>query len=109
MASALFREAPQGTCTVEAKLDLPITEAPDCRSQAGIVAFRSLKESIHLAPTRTGPTRQVFLWIGRDRDSWPEKQIGPSADTMWLRMRHTVNTKTGEGVTAKFDYVRFYH
>ncbi|MGI5440615.1 family 43 glycosylhydrolase [Streptomyces shenzhenensis] len=146
MASALLRAAPKGTYTVETKLHLPITDAPDGRSQAGIIAFRSPKDSIHLAPTRTGPTRQVFLWIGRDRDSWPEMQIGPSADTMWLRMRHTVNPKTGEhmyqaatsrdgkkyiwggvwhlpagddpriglvslageGLTAEFDYVRFY-
>ncbi|MER8002544.1 family 43 glycosylhydrolase [Streptomyces sp. NPDC095613] len=96
MASALLRKAPKGTYTVEAKLNFPITDAPDGRSQAGITAFRSPEESIHLAPTRTGPTRQVFLWIGRDRDSWPEMQIGPSADTMWLRMRHTVSPKTGE-------------
>ncbi|MFI6699097.1 family 43 glycosylhydrolase [Streptomyces sp. NPDC050509] len=147
MASALLREAPKGTYTVEAELDFPITDAPNGRSQAGIIAFRGPEESIHLAPTRTGPTRQVFLWIGRDRDSWPEMQLGPSADTMWLRMRHTVNSKTGEhmyqaatsrdgkeyiwggvwslpagddpriglvslageGVTATFDYVRFYH
>ncbi|MGC4938529.1 family 43 glycosylhydrolase [Kribbella sp. DT2] len=146
MASALLRDAPKGTYTVETKLRLPITDGPDGRSQAGLIAFRSPKDSIHLAPTRTGPTRQVFLWIGRDRDSWPEMQLGPSADTMWLRLRHTVDPKTGEhlyrsatsrdgkhyiwggvwhlpagpdpriglvslagkGLTAQFDYVRFY-
>jgi hypothetical protein len=146
MASALLRNAPTGTYTVETKLNFPITDAPDGRSQAGIIAFQSPKNSIHLAPTRTGPTRQVFLWIGRDRDSWPEMQLGPSADTMWLRLRHTVDPTTGEhlfrsatsrdgthyiwggvwhlpagsdpriglvslagkGVTARFDYIRFY-
>ncbi|MEV5809700.1 family 43 glycosylhydrolase [Streptomyces parvulus] len=96
MASALLRDAPKGTYTVETKLHLPITAGPDGRSQAGLIAFRSPQESIHLAPTRTGPTRQVFLWIGRDRDSWPEMQVGPSADTMWLRLRHTVDPATGE-------------
>lgn len=146
MASALLRDAPTGTYTVETKLHLPITDAPDGRSQAGLIAFQSPEDSIHLAPTRTGPSRQVFLWIGRDRDSWPEMQIGPSADTMWLRLRHTVDPTTGEhlfraatsrdgehyvwggvwhlpagkepqiglvslagtGLTAEFDYVRFY-
>ncbi|MFS8199640.1 family 43 glycosylhydrolase [Streptomyces sp. CWNU-52B] len=96
MASALLRDAPKGTYTAEAKLRFPITDAPDGRSQAGLIAFRSPADSVHLAPTRTGPSRQVFLWIGRDRDSWPEMQIGPSADTMWLRMRHTVDPRTGE-------------
>ncbi|WP_262697964.1 MULTISPECIES: hypothetical protein [Streptomyces] len=146
MASALLRDAPTGTYTVETKLRFPISDAPDGRGQAGMIAFRSPADSIHLAPTRTGPSRQAFLWIGRDRDSWPEMQLGPSADTMWLRLRHTVDPKTGEhrfqpatsrdgehyiwggvwhlpagsdpsiglvslageGVTARFDYVRFY-
>ncbi|MFD4258927.1 hypothetical protein ACFWR9_15175 [Streptomyces sp. NPDC058534] len=50
MASALLRDAPKGTYTVEAKLHLPITDAPDGRSQAGLIAFRSPEDSIHLAP-----------------------------------------------------------
>ncbi|MGD7704807.1 family 43 glycosylhydrolase [Microlunatus sp. Y2014] len=96
MASALLRDAPEGTYTVEAKLHLPITDAAVARAQAGIIAFRSPADSIHLAPSRVGLSRQVLLWIGRDNDAWPEMQMGPSADTMWLRLRHTVNPDNGE-------------
>lgn len=148
MASALLRDPPQGTYTVETKLHLPITDAPDSARgrQAGLIAFQSPEDSIHLAPSRTGQSRQTLLWIGRDRDSWPEMQMGPSADTLWLRLRHTIHPGTGEhlfqvatsrdgghyiwggvwhlpagadpqiglvslggeGLTATFDYVRFY-
>lgn len=96
MASALLRTPPPGDYTVETKLHFPITDAPNVRSQAGLIAFVSPEQSIHLAPTRTGLSRQVLLWIGRDRDAWPEMQMGPSADTMWLRLRHSLHPTTGE-------------
>ncbi|SDE17408.1 family 43 glycosylhydrolase [Glycomyces harbinensis] len=150
MASALLRDAPEGTYTVETKLHLPISEDPAVdesqRPQAGLVAFQSPEDSIHLAPVRNGPSGQVLLWIGRDRIPWPEMQVGTAADEMWLRLRHTVDPDTGEhlfqaatsrdgehyvwggvwqlpegvdpqiglvsmageGLTATFEYVRFY-
>jgi hypothetical protein len=50
---------------------------------------------LQLAPTRTNAVRQTFLWPGTDPSPWPEAiQLGPSADTMWLRLRHT--TQSGE-------------
>lgn len=150
MASALLHDAPEGTYTVEAKLHLPISEDPATdesqRPQAGLVAFQTPSSSIHLAPVRNGPSGQVLLWIGRDRNPWPEMQVGTAADDLWLRLRHTVDPDTGEhlfqaatsrdgadytwggvwhlpegadpqiglvsmageGLTATFDYVRFY-
>nr|WP_255672576.1 family 43 glycosylhydrolase [Glycomyces amatae] len=150
MASALLRDAPEGTYTVETKLHLPISEDPATdesqRPQAGLVAFQSPESSIHLASVKNGPSGQVLLWIGRDRNPWPEMQVGVAADELWLRLRHTVDPDTGEhlfqaatsrdgehytwggvwhlpegaepqiglvsmageGLTATFDYVRFY-
>lgn len=146
MASALLRDAPTGTYTVETRMTFPITDADPSRAQAGLVVFQSPESSIHLASTRNGDSCQVLLWIGRDRDPWPEMQLGPSADELWLRLHHTLHPETGEhlyqaatsrdgetwiwggvwhlpadvepqiglvsmggtGLTATFDYVRFY-
>lgn len=96
MASAMLRDAPKGNYIVETKLTLPITSGPNNSAQAGLIVFASPEHLLRLSPVRTGNSRQVLLWIGLDANPWPEMQGGPSADTMWLRLRHTVHPQTGE-------------
>lgn len=97
LASVMLCDAPEGTYTVETKLHFPLGPEMDrTQVQAGIIAWNSREDSIHIAPTTVGTTRQTFLWIGRDRNPWPEMQLGTSADTLWLRLRHTVDPDSGE-------------
>lgn len=96
MASAMLRDAPQGDYIVETKLHLPTTAGPNNSAQAGLIAFADPEHLLRLSPVRTGNSRQVLLWIGRDANAWPEMQGGPSADTLWLRLRHTTEPTTGE-------------
>ncbi|MEQ7007919.1 family 43 glycosylhydrolase [Actinopolymorpha sp. B17G11] len=96
-ASVLLREAPEGTYTVETKLTLPLGTGPRGYERAGLVAWIDRVDSVHVAPTSTGATRQAFLWVGPDASPWPDAvQLGPSADTLWLRLRHTTHPGTGE-------------
>ncbi|HEY3557197.1 MAG TPA: family 43 glycosylhydrolase [Kribbella sp.] len=93
-ASVLLRDAPAGDFTVETKVSLPF-EGTTGNARAGLIAWTSRTQSLQLAPTRTGAVRQTFLWPGADPSPWPEAiQLGPSADTMWLRLRHT--TRDGQ-------------
>ena len=92
----LLRDAPEGDYTVETRLSLPF-QGSTGNARAGLIAWASRTESLQLAPTRTGAVRQAFLWPGADDSPWPEAiQLGPSADTMWLRLRHTRQPDTGE-------------
>lgn len=96
-ASVLLRDAPEGSYTVETKLHFPLgPELDNTHVQAGLIAYIDRPRSIHLAPAVVGTSRQALLWIGRDRNAWPEMGLGPSADTLWLRLRHTINADTGE-------------
>ncbi|WP_161606141.1 family 43 glycosylhydrolase [Microlunatus speluncae] len=95
-ATVLLRDAPEGDFTVETRLSLPFSGSTG-NARAGLIAWASRTESLQLAPTRTGAVRQAFLWPGADDSPWPEAiQLGPSADTMWLRLRHTRQPDTGE-------------
>lgn len=96
-ASVLLQDAPVGDYIVETQLHFPLgAEVDNTRLQAGLIAYIDRPRSIHLAPAVVGTSRQALLWIGRDRDAWPEMGLGPSADTMWLRLHHTVHEETGE-------------
>ncbi|TWD84047.1 glycosyl hydrolase family 43 [Kribbella amoyensis] len=96
LATVLLRDAPEGDYTVETRLSLPF-DGSTGNARAGLIAWASRKQSLQLAPTRTGAVRQAFLWPGADASPWPEAiQLGPSADTMWLRLRHTTQPDTGE-------------
>ncbi|HET6743987.1 MAG TPA: family 43 glycosylhydrolase [Kribbella sp.] len=93
-ATLLLRDAPTGDFTVETKVSLPF-EGSTGNARAGLIAQASGTQSLQLAPTRTNAVRQTFLWPGSDPSPWPEAiQVGPSADTMWLRLRHT--TRDGQ-------------
>lgn len=95
-ASVLLRAAPEGDYTVEAKLSLPFAGGTR-NSRAGLIAWSTRTDSLQLAPTMTGAVRQTFLWPGADATPWAEAiQLGPSADVMWLRLRHTRQPDTGE-------------
>lgn len=95
-ASVLLREAPEGQYMVETRVTIPLDDA-DQRERAGLVAMVTRDESLHVAPVPTGATRQAFLWPGSDNSPWPEAiQLGPSADTLWLRLHHTIHPETGE-------------
>ncbi|GAB3425386.1 family 43 glycosylhydrolase [Flindersiella endophytica] len=95
-ATVLLRDAPEGDYTVETKLSLPF-QGSTGNARAGLIAWASRTQSLQLAPTKTGAVRQAFLWPGADDTPWPEAiQLGPSADMMWLRMRHTTQPDTGE-------------
>ncbi|NIK59796.1 family 43 glycosylhydrolase [Kribbella shirazensis] len=95
-ATVLLRDAPQGDYTVETRLTLPF-QGSTGNARAGLIAWASRTQSVQLAPTRTGAVRQAFLWPGADPSPWAEAiQLGPSADTMWLRLRHTTQPDTGE-------------
>lgn len=96
LATVLLRDAPQGDYTVETRLSLPFAGSTG-NARAGLIAWASRTQSLQLAPTRTGAVQQAFLWPGADATPWAEAiQLGPSADTMWLRLRHTTQPVTGE-------------
>ncbi|GAA3096270.1 hypothetical protein JOF29_004226 [Kribbella aluminosa] len=93
-ATVALRDAPDGDFTVETKLTLPFASTTG-NGRAGLIAWTSRTNSLQLAPTRTNAVQQAFLWPGADPSPWPEAiQLGPSADTMWLRLRHT--TRDGQ-------------
>ncbi|MEV6891673.1 family 43 glycosylhydrolase [Kribbella sp. NPDC051137] len=93
-ATVALRDAPEGDFTVETKLTLPFASTTG-NGRAGLIAWTSRTSSLQLAPTRTNAVQQAFLWPGADPSPWPEAiQLGPSADTMWLRLRHT--TRDGQ-------------
>ncbi|WP_427893384.1 family 43 glycosylhydrolase [Kribbella sp. GL6] len=93
-ATVALRDAPEGDFTVETKLTLPFASTTG-NGRAGLIAWTSRTSSLQLAPTRTNAVQQTFLWPGADPSPWPEAiQLGPSADTMWLRLRHT--TRDGQ-------------
>ncbi len=95
-ATVLLRDAPADDYTVETRLSLPF-QGSTGNARAGLIAWASRTDSLQLAPTRTGAVRQSFLWPGPDDSPWPEAiQLGPSADTMWLRLQHTIQPDTGE-------------
>ncbi|MFC7625071.1 family 43 glycosylhydrolase [Microlunatus sp. GCM10028923] len=95
-ATVLLRDAPDGDYLVEAKLTLPFRGSTG-NARAGLIAWSSRTSSLQLAPTKIGSGRQAVLWPGADDSPWPEAiQLGPSADTMWLRLRHTRQPDTGE-------------
>ena len=96
-AAVLLRDAPEGTYTVETKVHLPLGTGPRGYERAGLLVWGDRVNSLHVAPTSTGTTRQAFLWVGPAASPWPNAiQLGPSADTLWLRMRHTIHPETGE-------------
>lgn len=99
-AGVLLRDAPEGTYTAETKVSFPMGTGAHDYPRAGLIAWSTAQDSLHLAPTSTGFVRQSFLWPGdtsNPRQGDPEAiQMGPSADEMWLRLRHTVDEETGE-------------
>ncbi|MFF0341381.1 family 43 glycosylhydrolase [Kribbella sp. NPDC004875] len=96
LATLFLHDAPQGDYTVETRVSLPFAGSTG-NARAGLIAWGSRTNSLQLAPTRTNAVRQTFLWPGPDATPWAEAiQLGPSADTMWLRLRHTTNPTTGE-------------
>ena len=99
-AGVLLRDAPVGTYTVETRVTLPFGPGAHQHPRAGLIAWTSAMDSLHLALTSTGSVRQAFLWPGDapgPRAGDPEAiHMGPSAETMWLRMRHSIDPVTGE-------------
>lgn len=98
--SLLLRSMPAGTWTAEIELTVPYGESlPYGWPQAGMVAFQSNDSWVTLSSaTRVSPRYVSFgeqvPWNGGVRYGYAA--LGPQADTMWLRLQHTVDPRTGE-------------
>lgn len=65
--------------------------------------FRHVRDNAHGSSKSSncrkgiGYVRQAFLWPGPSSTARDETiQMGPSADTLWLRLHHTISAETGE-------------
>ncbi|WP_162458480.1 family 43 glycosylhydrolase [Pseudactinotalea suaedae] len=94
LPSLLLREMPEGTWTAETRVTIPFGDAiPYGWPQAGLIAYTDDDEWVELAYTTRESRR--FVAFARETDSagsvaYGHAALGPSRDTMWLRLQHTV-------------------
>jgi len=94
LPSLLLREMPEGTWTAETRVTIPFGDSiPYGWPQAGLIAYTTDDEWVELAYTTRESRR--FVAFARETDSvgavaYGHAALGPSRDTMWLRLQHTV-------------------
>ncbi|UFU05330.1 family 43 glycosylhydrolase [Ruania halotolerans] len=94
LPSLLLRDMPEGTWTAETRVTVPFDDSiPYGWPQAGLIAYTDDDEWVELAYTTRESRR--FVAFARETDSagpvaYGHAALGPSRDTMWLRLRHTV-------------------
>jgi arabinan endo-1,5-alpha-L-arabinosidase len=99
-ASLMLLDAPEGTWTVETKVALDVGEDTVRNyQQAGLVVYVNDDEYLRLAHVAIWNTRQTEY--GKEQPyagglSYGSMTVGPPSDTTWLRLRHTVDPRTGE-------------
>jgi hypothetical protein len=99
-ASLLLAGAPSGDWTLETKVTVPFGDTvPFGWPQAGVVVYGDDDDFVDLTYGARNRTRMVNFGT---EVPWPtgvtygSAQVGPTSDTMWLRLRHTVDRETGE-------------
>lgn len=99
-ASLFLRDAPEGTWTAETQLHVPFgSEHPESWPQAGLIAYADDDNWTMLSLAARSNSR----WIGFGKEMtfgsstpYADARLPGSADTVWLRLRHTVNPDNGE-------------
>jgi arabinan endo-1,5-alpha-L-arabinosidase len=111
-ASVLLRDAPKGYWTAQTKLTLPLG-TDDIRNfqQAGIIVYVNDDLFVRLDRVAIWNTRQSEFGkempypdpaTGKPGLSYGGTIVGPPAPTMWLRVVHRINPRTGEHVLTPF-------
>ncbi len=100
-ASVLLREPPPGEWTAETKITVPFGETlPYGWPMAGLIAYAGDDDWIIAGSSALARPRYVTFgtestaYDGAARYAFGA--VGPSADTMWLRLRHVQDPNTGE-------------
>jgi arabinan endo-1,5-alpha-L-arabinosidase len=105
-ASVLLRNAPAGYWTVQTKLTLDLgTDEIRNYQQAGIIVYANDDLFVRLDRVAIWNTRQTEF--GKEmpyegRLSYGGTIVGPPAPTMWLRIVHRTNPRTGEHLLTPF-------
>lgn len=99
-ASLLLAGAPSGDWTLETNVSVPFGDTvPFGWPQAGVVVYGNDDAFVDLTYGARNRTRMVNFGT---EVPWPtgvtygSAQVGPTSDTMWLRLRHTVVRESGE-------------
>ena len=99
-ASLLLADAPRGDWAMETKVTVPFGDTvPSGWPQAGVVVYGSDDDFVDLTYGARDRTRMVSFGT---EVPWPtgvaygSAQVGPTSDTMWLRLLHKVDPGTGE-------------
>jgi arabinan endo-1,5-alpha-L-arabinosidase len=99
-ASVLLRAAPAGNYTVETKFSIDLG-TDDVRNfqQAGLIAYQNDDSYNRLTQTAIWNTRQTEF--GKDmvyagRAIYGSMAVGPTAETMWLRLYHSFSRARNE-------------
>ncbi|HIZ36758.1 MAG TPA: family 43 glycosylhydrolase [Candidatus Ruania gallistercoris] len=97
----LLRDTPEGSWTVETRVTVPFADTfPRSWPQAGLIAYADDDEFVTLTYGAARRTRHVAFgkempW--QDDVLYGDARLGPTtSDTVWLRLRHTVDAETGE-------------
>ncbi|TDE90757.1 glycoside hydrolase family 43 [Occultella glacieicola] len=94
LPSLLLRDLPEGTWTAETRVTIPFGNSiPYGWPQAGLIAYAGDDEWVELAYTTRESRRFVAFATETSRGgpvAYGHAALGPSRDTMWLRLRHTV-------------------
>jgi arabinan endo-1,5-alpha-L-arabinosidase len=105
-ASVLLRNAPAGAWTVQTKLTLDLgTDEVRNYQQAGLIVYVNDDLFVRLDRVAIWNTRQSEF--GKEmpyagRLSYGGTIVGPPAPTMWLRIVHRTNPRTGEHLLTPF-------
>lgn len=99
-ASVLLTDAPAGEWALETKVTVPFGDSvPLGWPQAGVVMYGSDDHFVHLTYNAHNHSRLVDFGTELPWGTGVVSggaQVGPTADTMWLRLLHTVDSATGE-------------
>jgi arabinan endo-1,5-alpha-L-arabinosidase len=106
-AGLLLRNAPAGNWTIQTKLTLPLG-TDDIRNyqQAGLIVYVNDDHFVRLTRVAIWNTRQTEFGKEMpyaDRLQYGGTIVGPPAPTMWLRVVHRTNPRTGEHLLTPFS------
>jgi arabinan endo-1,5-alpha-L-arabinosidase len=106
-AGLLLRNAPAGNWTIQTKLTLPLgTDEIRNYQQAGLIVYVSDDHFVRLTRVAIWNTRQTEFGKEMpyaDRLQYGGTIVGPPAPTMWLRVVHRTNPRTGEHLLTPFS------
>lgn len=99
-ASVLLTDAPAGDWALETKVTVPFGDSvPLGWPQAGIVMYDNDDHFVDLTYNAHNHSRLVDFGTELPWGTgvvYGSAQVGPTADTMWLRLTHTIDRESGE-------------